>query len=295
MSRSGKVSAALAGVLLSGLAWTVAPVAPVASAADNPRAVITSPSTGAGVDTGVPLLITGIAFNGEAGGIIAVEVTFDGGTSWQLAGDAETWAITHTPDTAGPLTIQARASTASVVGVPTPVVTLVVGAAGSPPSLSCPCTLWPPTLPDRPVIQDPDQEPVELGLRIRPDRDGTLASLTVRRGTWTGPLIGRVWSGAGTLLAEQQVPAGTAAYRVITFATPAVLTAGSEYVVSYYTPAGGYAATEDYFSGTLAMAPFVAPHDGVRGAGVYHYGVGGGFPADSWRDSNYWLMPTLTT
>jgi hypothetical protein len=57
-----------------------------------------------------------------------------------------------------------------------------------------------------------------------------------------------------------------------------------EYVVSYYTSEGGYASTEDYFSASMVIAPYTMP----KGAGVYSYG--GGFPADTWNDSNYWIM-----
>ncbi len=281
------------GVLAAVIAMLVP--APVAVAADNPLTFIGTPTAGAGVDVGVPLLITGGAFNGEAGGIVSVEISFDSGSSWQQVGDSETWAHVHTPSQAGTLTMITRASTTTVVGTPSAPRTVSVGSAGSPPSLGCPCFVSLPTLPDLPIIDDPDQEAVELGMRVRPDRNGYLTRLSVIRGTYTGALVGRVWSGAGTLLAEQTSAPGNGYSQDIVFTTPAAVQAGADYVVSYYTPAGGYAATEYYFSGTVVNAPLAAVHDGSTGAGVYHYGVGGGFPTDSWHDSNYWVRPTFTT
>ena len=280
------VSAAVLATLLPG---------PAAVAADHPMTTIHTPTAGAGLDVGVPLLITGGAVNGEAGGIISVEISFDAGTSWEQAGTTESWAYTHTPAQAGTLTMIARASTSTVVGVPSAPRTVYVGSAGSPPSMSCPCFVNLPNLPGLPVVDDPDQEAVELGLRVRPDRDGYITRLSIIRGTYEGPLVGRVWSGTGTLLAEQTSAAGSGYGQDIVLTTPVALEAGEDYVVSYYTPAGGYAATEYYFSGTLVTGPIMAPHDGTSGAGVYHYGVGGGFPTDSWHDSNYWVRFTFTT
>lgn len=73
------------------------------------------------------------------------------------------------------------------------------------------------------------------------------------------------------------------------FPTPVPVEPDRDYVISYYTPQGGYAMSENYFTGTLVQAPFTAPHDGTRGAGVYRYG--GGFPTDSRHDSTYWVQP----
>lgn len=283
------VALAAAAVLLPVLGTATA------HAVDNPYSTIRTPTAGAGIEVDVPLLVTGGAFNGEAGGIVSVEISFDAGANWDQVDGLETWSYLYTPDTAGALTLVTRASTASVVGAATVPVSVSVGSAGSPPSRLCPCIFWLPTLPDRPVIDDPDTEAVELGLRLRPDRDGHLTGMTVRRGTYTGALVGRLWSSGGTLLAERTSASGSGLYQSIPFTTPVAVDAGETYVVSYYTPSGGYAATEYYFSGTVVDAPFAAPHDGSTGAGVYHYGVGGGFPTDSWHDSNYWVLPTFTT
>ncbi|HWO60944.1 MAG TPA: DUF4082 domain-containing protein [Umezawaea sp.] len=264
--------AALA-LVLSGTAY----------AADNPRTVVATPTVGAGLEVGIPVLITGIAFNGEAGGIVSVELSVDGGDTWFEVGTTESWRYVYTPVEAGDVTIVSRASTASTTGLWSSPITVHVGGAGTPPPVGCTCYFL---LPDGVAVPDSDVQPVELGMRTRFDRDGVVPGIALHRGTYTGPVTARVWSGAGELLGEK-VGTGTR----ILFDTPVPVTAGADYVVSYYTPAGGYASTEDFFTGTVVSAPFSAPHNGVSGAGVYHYGDGGGFPTDTWHDSYYWVSP----
>ena len=258
------------------------------ASADAPRAAIQTPTTGAAVEVGVPVLFSGNAWNGEAGGIISVELSVDGGETWFEVGTKESWHYAYTPTEPGVLTVVARSSTNSVVGPPTVARTLHVGVAGSPPPVDCnDCGFW---FSSFTYPHDPDTEPVELGTRVRFDRPGLITAVSVTRGDYQGAITARVWSGEGDLLAEQASTA-TGFSTKVTLPAPVPVTAGTDYVVSYYTPAGGYAASEDFFTGTVVSAPFIAPHDGVHGAGVYHYGVDGGFPTDSWHDSNYWVTP----
>ncbi|MFI6097774.1 DUF4082 domain-containing protein [Lentzea sp. NPDC051213] len=254
-----------------------------ALAADNPQATLFSPSAGVSVPLNEPLLVIGGAFNGEAGGITEVEISTDDGASWTST-DAHTekWAIVLTPAVPGPLTIQARAHTASATGPITVSRTVHVGGTTTPP-VSGDTPFFLQATPD-PVINDPDDQAVELGIRTTVDRPGALTGVILRRGSYTGPVTARVWSPDGTLLLEQAAP-GAAFSQRITFSTPVPVQAGTEYVVSYLTPSGGYAATENYFVGGLAQAPFYAPLN----AGVYRYG--GGFPTDTWNASNYWVQP----
>src|SRR5262249_60510324 len=67
------------------------------------------------------------------------------------------------------------------------------------------------------------------------------------------------------------------------------------YVVSYYTPSGHYASTENYFTSPVLSPPFSTVVDDTGGSGVYHYGPGGGFPDQTWPASNYWVEPGFTT
>ncbi len=229
------------------------------------------------------MLVIGGAFNGETGGITEVEISTDDGATWTST-DAHTekWALVLTPTTPGPLTIQARAHTASTTGPVSVSRTVHVGGTTLPP-VNGDTRLFLQDTPDL-GLNDPDEQAVELGLRTRVDRPGSLVGVNIRRGTYTGPVTARIWSSDGTPLAEQAAPGAQFGQR-ITFSTPVPVEPGTEYVVSYYAPSGGYFSTENYFTGGLAQTPFHTPVD----AGVYRYG--GGFPTDTWHSSNYWVEP----
>ena len=71
---------------------------------------------------------------------------------------------------------------------------------------------------------------------------------------------------------------------------PVTLAAGTDYVVSYYSPTGQYVADSETFTGAgVQNEPLTADED-RSGApnGVYRAG-GSGFPTDSWRGTNYWV------
>jgi hypothetical protein len=80
------------------------------------------------------------------------------------------------------------------------------------------------------------------------------------------------------------------------FASPISISAGTTYVVSYYSPNGRYAFNQGYFTSTgVDRPPLHALRNGVDGPnGVYRYGSGGGFPNSSWNASNYWVDVVFT-
>ncbi|MGW4214677.1 DUF4082 domain-containing protein [Lentzea sp. NPDC004789] len=257
-----------------------------AFADDHPYTTLYAPTDGVSVPVNEPLLLIGGAFNGETAGITEVDVSTDDGATWTST-DARTekWTFLLTPTTPGPLTITARAHTESTTGPVTVSRTVHVGGSTTPPVTNPTFFFGDTTEPD---VFDPDTQAVEVGLRTTVDRTGALAGLALRRGAYTGPITAHVWSADGTLLASQAAP-GAEYYQRITFGTPVPVQAGNEYVVSYFTPAGGYVSTENYFVGGVAHTPFYAPVN----AGVYSYG--GGFPTDTWHAANYWVQPIFGT
>ncbi|MEV6238161.1 DUF4082 domain-containing protein [Lentzea sp. NPDC051838] len=270
---------------LAVLLLTLALVSPTpALASDNPYATLFSPTADASVPLNEPLLVIGGAFNGESGGITEVDISTDDGATWTpVDAHTEKWTLVITPTTPGPLTIHARAHTASTTGPVTVSRTIQVGGATTPPIISPNLFLNDAPEPD---ANDSDTAPVELGLRFLPDRNGFLTGAGIRRGDYTGPVTAHVWSSDGTLLATQAAPAAQR-FQQITFTAPVPVSAGTEYVVSYVTPAGGYFATENYFTGGIAQTPFYLPVN----AGVYSYD--GDFPAQTWHSSNYWITPSF--
>jgi hypothetical protein len=261
----------------------------------EPFSSFQNPADGAVLVAGVPVTMAVDAFNGEVG-ITSVEVTIDNGDTWQpVELTRRGYQFTFTPTEPGVLIIATRASTGDLVEVPHTIHRVVVVAAPGP--VDCPCTLQLPELSDRAVTHDADTAAVELGLRFRTDRDGSVTGLVFRSYASDPSLLtGHLWSSDGTLLAEggspQPLPDGSFQ---VTFAAPVPVQVGDTYVVSYYTPAGDYASTEDYFTAEYPLPPFATVVDAAGGSGVYRYGVGGGFPDQTWHASNYWVGPVFTT
>jgi hypothetical protein len=170
--------------------------------------------------------------------------------------------------------------------------------AAAPPVPTCPCSIWSGSAtPATPA--DPDNAAVEIGVKFRSDVAGRVTGVRFYKGTGnTGTHVGHLWSASGQLLASVTFTGETASgWQQATFPTPVSISAGTTYIVSYYAPNGHYAGDAGYFAGGgVDNAPLHALADGQDGPnGVYRYGVGGGFPTDSWQSSNYWVDLTFTT
>ncbi len=76
--------------------------------ASAPVSNITYPVDGSTVLSGTPLLISSTAT--DTGGVVAgIEISVDGGTSWQRVNRAENWSYSWTPSVLGSTTIRSRA------------------------------------------------------------------------------------------------------------------------------------------------------------------------------------------
>src|SRR6266545_2874203 len=75
----------------------------------TPISSITSPKAGATVLTGTTVSITGLARDAGGGTVDRVEVSVDGGATWNLATGTTAWSYDWTPATPGPATIKSRA------------------------------------------------------------------------------------------------------------------------------------------------------------------------------------------
>ncbi|MGM1064822.1 DUF4082 domain-containing protein [Saccharothrix sp. Mg75] len=275
--------ALLAVLTVTALVVTAAPVAadPVSSAAD-PVAVIRTPTPNLLIANGTTVMVTGTSST-EPG--VRVEVSTDGGIGWTSAsGTPSGWFHDFTPTTAGSHTVLARAVVGDTAGPAASVVVQMGGPTLPPPSVTCECVF---DMVDKPLAAHTDDQPVELGLSTMVDRDGYLTGAMIRRGTYTGELIMRVYNPTGTRITQVTAPAGTGVQQV-RLTTPLPVLRWQGLMITYYTPAGGYAASPDYFTGLLARSPF-------RTSGSYYrYGADGGYPTQTYRGTNYWIMPTFS-
>jgi hypothetical protein len=156
---------------------------------------------------------------------------------------------------------------------------------------ACPCSLW--TAATTPVNQDAnDPAAVEVGTRFHAHVPGFITDIRFYKGpTNTGAHTGHLWSSTGTLLATVTFANESASgWQDATLSPPLAVTANTDYVVSYHTDVGNYAADSSYFT-TLDtdVGPIDANKSGTNALnGVFIYGASA-FPTQSFNGSNYWV------
>jgi hypothetical protein len=175
---------------------------------------------------------------------------------------------------------------------------LVAVPAEPAAAATCPCTIF--TTTQTPSVQtDPDNVPIELGVKFQADQDGFVTGIRFYKGnTNTGTHTGSLWNSSGTRLATVTFTGESATgWQQANFTSPIAVTANTTYVASYYAPNGHYAADEGYFANSgVTNSPLTALRNGVDGGnGVYRYGSGGGFPNSSFNSTNYWVDLVFTT
>ncbi|MFC6091281.1 N,N-dimethylformamidase beta subunit family domain-containing protein [Saccharothrix lopnurensis] len=235
---------------------------------------------------GAPYTFSGTVTD-AAGRVAGVEVSTDGGARWHPANwqaGQGTWSHTHTPTASGQLQLRVRAVDDSLnLSAP------VAASVGVSPR-TCPCGLW--TTADTPAAPDnADGTPLELGVKWRAGVDGQVHGVRFYKGAGnTGTHTGSLWSATGQRLATGTFTNETASgWQVLTFTTPVAVTANTTYVVSYFSPAGRYAADKEYFSReSRYLEPLTGLRSGVDGPnGMYR--LGAGFPDRTYQGSNYWV------
>lgn len=141
-----------------------------------------------------------------------------------------------------------------------------------------------------------DTQPIEVGVKFRTTVDGNITAIRFYRHVPipSGYTV-HVWSGTGELLGsgasfEGQQP--TPGWQIVEVYPPVPINANQTYVASYYASQGQYTITENFFDGAVMRSgPLKAPvNRGASGGnGVYVYGLGGGFPNQTYKGSNYWV------
>ena len=146
------------------------------------------------------------------------------------------------------------------------------------------------------TIDSGDGQATELGVKIRSDVNGYITGLRFYKSAAnTGTHIAHLWSSSGQLLATATFTNETASgWQQVYFATPVAIAAGATYVASYHTNTGHYSATRNYFGNGVDSGVLHALANGTSSNGVYAYGAGG-FPAQSYQSTNYWVDAIFTT
>jgi hypothetical protein len=263
-----------------------------------PIVVINSPVQNGNVPNNTQVVISGTA--SDVGGTVAgVEVSLDGGTTWQVANGTSTWTFTWTPTALGPATIQARAfDDSGNMEVPTTVGSNVITVnVINPPPPACPCNIFGNVTPS---FVTSDASAVELGVKFRSNVAGYITGIRFFKSPLnTGTHVGRLWSSTGgSPLAIATFTGETASgWQEVTFNNPVAIDANTTYIASYHTTVGRYAFAENFFqtSGTFNN-PLLALQNGAEGPnGVYKYGAGGIFPDDTYNSGNYYVDVIFVT
>ncbi|MFB9253211.1 DUF4082 domain-containing protein [Sphaerisporangium melleum] len=251
-----------------------------------PSVTITAPAAGTTVTNGATATISGAATDGGGGQVGAVEVSTDGGATWHPATGRTSWTYSWKVSGVGATTVKARAADDSGN----------VGAeATRNVTVECPCSLFPSTaVPANPA--ENDGSALELGVRFVPSVNGYLTGIKFYKGTGnTGTHTGTLWSATGDPLATGTFGGETSTgWQKLNFASPVPVSAGTEYVASYYAPNGHYAADANFYRyQPLVNPPLTAPAATVNaGNGVYR--AGAGFPTQTFNGGNYYVDVVFT-
>jgi hypothetical protein len=263
----------------------------------GPNASISSPSSGSSVPVLSQVTITGTAADTDGGVVARVEVSADGGNTWQPATwGADTasvnWSYTWTPTAQGPVTLQVRAENGNAIVGPVQTLPLTVGPQ------QCPCSIFPST--SAPVkVDGGDGNAVNVGVKFTTTQPGYITGVRFfKAAANTGTHIGALWTSNGTQLANVTFTNETASgWQQANFSQPIQVRANTTYVISYFAPKGHYSADAQYFASSGAgVAPIVAPQStSGSGNGVYLYGSGLAFPNKTFNATNYWVDAVMTT
>jgi len=262
----------------------------------RPYSLISAPAEGATVNAGSSVIISGTAADAGGGVVAGVDVSVDGGVTWQTATGTYNWTFAWIPYTEGTVTVMVRAFDDSG-NIETGTTnentnTYTVGPMVVP---DCPCTIWSPlTVPANP--NEADASAYELGVKFRSSANGYITGVRFYKGTQnTGTHIGNLWTASGQNLASATFVNETASgWQEVTFGTPVQITAGTTYVASYHCPNGHYAEDSNFFTGAngyLYTSYYLsALADGTSGAnGVYTRSASTTFPSSGYIASNYWV------
>ncbi|GAA3201972.1 hypothetical protein GCM10010486_85010 [Nonomuraea roseoviolacea subsp. carminata] len=156
-------------------------------------------------------------------------------------------------------------------------------------------SLWPSSATPA-VANHPDTDPVTLGVRFASSTSGLVQGIRFYKGSQnTGTHIGSLWTSGGTQLATVTFTGETASgWQQANFSTPVPINAGVVYIASYFTSAGHFSYTQNYFNSDRNSPPLTAPASapGARN-GIYTYGAANAFPTSTFQASNYWVDPVF--
>lgn len=257
-----------------------------------PVAVITTPGDGSSYQSGSNVTISGTAT--DAGGVVAgVEISTDGGNTWQLANGRSNWNYTWLASVPGNVTVKVRAFDDSGNMQPE-------GTAPSSSAINltitnpqCPCTIFPNSSVPADVDNYDNEPGIEVGVKFQSSQPGYITGIRFYKGTNdVGTHTGSLWSSNGELKARAIfINETSSGWQQVLFSSPVAIEANQVYIASYHSPTGYYSYSENFFSQAYPSGYLtaVAGSGGNGPNGLYLYTTTPAFPVNSYQQSNYWV------
>jgi hypothetical protein len=143
-----------------------------------------------------------------------------------------------------------------------------------------------------------DGTALELGVKFRTNTAGSITGIRFyKKAGNSGTHTGELYSSTGTRLAQAVFTGETASgWQQVLFSSPVAITAGTTYIAAYFSSAGNYTSTTNYFTTSVVNGPITALADGTDGSnGVYKYSTTPAFPSSTYQKSNYWVDALFTS
>jgi hypothetical protein len=254
-----------------------------------PVTTITSPANGTTINSGAPVTISGTA--SDANVVAGVEISFDGGITWQAATGTTSWNYVWTPPASGVYVIKARGIDDSgnyTTVAASPSITLTLSFSQT---AVCPCTVFGSTVPSVTAGRD-NTTGIVLGMKFQSEASATVTGIRFYKASGnSGTHQGLLYNTSGQLLAQATFTNETATgWQQVNFSSPVQINGNQTYVAAYYSSAGYYSVTGNFFNTATVNNPLTGLADGTDGSnGVYIYSAAAAYPNNSYQKGNYWV------
>jgi hypothetical protein len=258
-----------------------------------PTATVTSPTAGQSLHNGEAVTVSGTATDTGGGVVAGVEVSTDGGKTWNPAIGTSSWTYSWFVSGYEAVKVEARAIDDSAN----------IGAASTPVTVNvgCPCSMLGSRTPS--VADAGDTGSINVGVKFRSEVGGTVNGIRFFKATAnTGTHLGDLWTAGGELLAQATFSGETTSgWQQVQFSSPVTITAGTTYVASYYAPKGHYSDTAWQLNNPPALGERMLEHPPLQilastesANGVFEYGSKPEFPTQGYHADNYWVDVLFT-
>lgn len=267
-----------------------------------PVVVISSPANNATVNANLTTTISGTCSDAQM--VAGVEISFDGGVTWQVANGTNSWSYSWTPTANGSYSIKVRGFDDSgnmpASGNETGITINVTGAV----SYNCPCTVFTTDPPVSDRANQNDGSGITLGMKFRSTINGYITGVRFWKAAANNSShLGALYTANGILLAQATYTNETdSGWQQVNFGTPVAITANTTYVAVYYSDNGDYVANNygQGSTGFLNTAISNPPLNGLKNSasdpnGLYDYVSMPAFPTSSYNGSNYYIDAVFVT